>query len=64
MNGIFPSFFSEAIDSCDAEIIHKSLVDACNNNVSDSVGAPGAPGAPTRWIDTSHWQGPGCFINV
>lgn len=26
----------EAIDSCDAEIIHKSLVDACNNNVSDS----------------------------
>ena len=27
--------FSEAIDSCDAEIIHG------NNNVSDSVEAPG-----------------------
>jgi len=26
----------EAIETCDAEIIHKSLVDACNNNVSDS----------------------------
>eukprot|EP00435_Cladocopium_sp_Y103_P054755 s446_g17.t4 len=25
-----------AIETCDAEIIHKSLVDACNNNVSDS----------------------------
>ena len=28
----------QAIETCDAEIIHKSLVDACNNNVSDSAG--------------------------
>ena len=27
----------QAIETCDAEIIHKSLVDACNNNVSDSA---------------------------
>eukprot|EP00913_Durusdinium_trenchii_P000188 g171.t1 len=26
----------EAIETCDAENIHKSLVEACNNNVSDS----------------------------